>query len=119
MTTPAVPPSTATSPTIAALEKLLDGPRDGALLRFGLGNEYLKVGETTRAIAMFESALARDGTYSAAWKALGKALVADGRRDAARQAYARGVEVAEARGDIQAAKEMNVFARRLRKAAEA
>lgn len=113
MTTPAEPPATATSPAIAALEKLLGGPRDSALLRFGLGNEYLKIGDTTRAVAMFESALARDGTYSAAWKALGKALVADGRRDAARQAYARGVEVAEARGDIQAAKEMKVFLRRL------
>lgn len=31
----------------------------------------------------------------------------------------KGIAVADARGDIQAAKEMNVFARRLRKAAEA
>ena len=31
-------------------------------------------------------------------------------------AYERGIAVAEARGDIQAAREMKVFARRLRKA---
>jgi hypothetical protein len=30
------------NPRIESLEKMLGGPRDGALLRFSLGNEYLK-----------------------------------------------------------------------------
>ena len=59
-----------TTAIIANLEKLLGGPRDGALLRYSLGNEYLKAGNAA---------------------------------------------VAEAKGDIQAAKEMAVFARRLRR----
>ena len=34
----------ANSPSIANLEKLLGSALDGALLRFSLGNEYLKAG---------------------------------------------------------------------------
>lgn len=105
--------SSPTTPTIAAFEKLLDGPRDGALLRFGLGQEYLKIGDLPRAVAMFESAVERDPQYSAAWKALGKARAENGQRELARQALERGITVAEARGDVQAAKEMKVFLRRL------
>ena len=97
----------------SALEKLLGGPRDNALLRFGLGNEYLRQGDTARAIELLESAVARDPAYSAAWKALGKAFSAAGRNGEARQAYERGITVAEQRGDVQAAKEMKVFLKRL------
>jgi Tfp pilus assembly protein PilF len=105
--------SSQTTPAIAAFEKLLDGPRDGALLRFGLGQEYLKTGNRERAIAMFESAVERDPKYSAAWKALGKAYAESDQKEPARAAFERGVAVAEARGDVQAAKEMKVFLRRL------
>lgn len=103
------------TPVIATLEKLLDGPRDGALLRYSLGNEYLKAGDAAKAAAFFANAVARDAQYSAAWKLLGKALAADGRPTEALAAYDRGIAVAEAKGDIQAVKEMTVFARRLRK----
>nr|ACX33917.1 hypothetical TPR repeat protein [uncultured prokaryote AT3] len=99
--------------TLSALEKLLDGPRDNALLRFGLGNEYLKAGNADQAISLYQSAVERDPNYSAAWKALGKTLAGAGRKAEARLALQRGIEVAEARGDIQASKEMNVFLRRL------
>jgi len=107
------------NPRIASLEKMLDGPRDGALLRFSLGNEYLKAGEPARAAAAYRAAVDRDANYSAAWKALGKALTEAGDPAGALLAYDSGIAVAEARGDIQAAKEMNVFARRLRKASGA
>ena len=39
-----------TTPIIANLEKLLDGPRDGALLRYSLGSEWLKAGEWDREV---------------------------------------------------------------------
>ena len=107
------------NPRIESLEKMIDGPRDGALLRFSLGNEYLKAGDPAKAATAFRAAVDRDANYSAAWKALGKALAESGQPAEALAAYERGIAVAEARGDIQAAKEMNVFARRLRKAAEA
>ena len=62
------------NPRIESLEKMLDGPRDGALLRFSLGNEYLKAGDPAKAANSFKNAVDRDNNYSAAWKALGKAL---------------------------------------------
>ena len=104
------------NPRIASLEKMIDGPRDGALLRFSLGNEYLKEGELAKAEISFRSAVDRDKHYSAAWKALGKTLVDSGQPAAALAAYEQGISVAEVRGDIQAAKEMTVFAKRIRKA---
>lgn len=101
---------------IANLEKLLGGPRDGSLLRFSLGNEYLKLGKAAEAAIHYREAVTRDPKYSAAWKQLGKALSDAGQREAALKAYQEGMAVAEARGDLQAAKEMGVFAKRLRKA---
>jgi predicted Zn-dependent protease len=107
------------NPRIESLEKMLGGPRDGALLRFSLGNEYLKAGNPARAADCFQNAVDRDSQYSAAWKALGKALSESGDLAGALAAYERGIAVAETKGDIQAAKEMTVFARRLRKAGAA
>jgi predicted Zn-dependent protease len=100
---------------LANLLKLVGTPRDNALLRFSLGSEYLKAGDPVSAAAQLREAVAKDPRYSAAWKLLGKALVESGARDEALAAYERGIAVAEARGDKQAAKEMSVFARRLRK----
>jgi hypothetical protein len=37
------------NPRIESLEKMLGGPRDGALLRFSLGNEYLKADDPAKA----------------------------------------------------------------------
>ena len=102
-----------TAPLIANLEKLLGTPRDGALLRYSLGNEYLKAGDVERGIGHLREAVQRDAQYSAAWRSLGRALAEAGRADEAREAYARGIEAARARGDRQAEKEMTVFARRL------
>jgi Tfp pilus assembly protein PilF len=100
---------------IANLEKLLGTPRDGALLRFALGNESLTAGDAERAATHLREALERDPDYSAAWKLLGRALEAAARPAEAREAWLNGVRVAEAKGDRQAAKEMSVFARRLEK----
>ena len=100
---------------IANLEKLLGGPRDGALLRYSLGNEWLKAGHPTQAADSFRAAVERDAKFSAAWKLLGNALAESGEPQAALAAYQQGIAVAEEKGDLQAAKEMSVFARRLRK----
>lgn len=101
---------------IANLEKLLGSPRDGALLRYSLGNELLKAGDAPLAIQRLREAIERDAKFSAAWKLLGKALTDAGNTSEALAAYERGIAVAAERGDVQAEKEMTVFARRLRKA---
>jgi predicted Zn-dependent protease len=97
-------------------QKLLDNGKDNALLRFGLGFEYLRAGDTDSAIQHLQHAVTWDPGYSAAWKMLGKALAKAGRDREASEAFASGIAAAEKKGDKQAMKEMQVFARRLAKA---
>jgi Tfp pilus assembly protein PilF len=101
--------------SVAALEALLAAGKDSALLRFGLGNGYLSSGHPAQAVEHLQKALAFDPEYSAAWKLLGKALSASGQDAAALEAYREGMAAAEKKGDKQAYKEMQVFARRLAK----
>ena len=103
------------SALISSLEKLLGTPRDGALLRFSLGTEYLKAGDAERAIDALREAARRDPDYSAAWKLLGRALADAGRDAEALDAWTSGVAAARRKGDRQAEKEMAVFARRLQR----
>ena len=59
--------------------------------------------------------MAHDPSYSAAWKAYGHALADAGRAEEAIEAYRRGIEAAESKGDIQAAKERRGFRRHVEK----
>jgi len=102
-----------TSPLIGNLEKLLAAGKDGALLRFGLGNAYLEAGDPAAAVAHLQRAVALNANYSAAWKLLGKALVAGGNPEGALEAYRQGVAAAQQMGDKQTLREMQVFIHRL------
>jgi Tfp pilus assembly protein PilF len=102
-------------PTVESLQKLVGTPRDGALLRYSLGLEFMKAGDAALAVAHLREAVARDPGYSAAWRTLGKALEAAGDDAAALAAYRDGIAAAQKKGDRQAEKEMTVFARRLEK----
>ena len=92
---------------------MLASGRDNALLRFSLGNEYLKQGDAVKAAEHLKCAVEHDPKYSAAWKLLGKALTDTEAWSEALAAYQQGIIVAEARGDKQAAREMGVFAKRV------
>ena len=94
-------------------EQMLADGKDGALLRFGLGAQYLKSGDNARAAEHLRAAVAQDPGYSAAWKLLGRALALAGEREAAMAAYRDGIAAAARKGDKQAAREMEVFLRRL------
>lgn len=96
-------------------EAMLAAGRDNALLRYSLGNEYLKQGDAAQAAEHLRRAVEHDPAYSAAWKLLGRALGDTEAWQDALAAYRQGIAVAEARGDKQAAKEMGVFARRIEK----
>jgi Tfp pilus assembly protein PilF len=100
---------------VERFEALLAQGKDNALLRFGLGSQYLQAGEAARAATHLRAAVAHDPGYSAAWKLLGKALATEGRRDEAIAAYRSGIEAADRHGDKQASKEMTIFLRRLEK----
>ncbi len=103
------------SALIDNLRQQCDGPRDGALLRFSLGNALLGEGDAAAAIMELERALIFDPAYSAAWKLLGKACLDASQPEAAAEAWRRGIAAANRRGDKQAEKEMTVFLRRLDK----
>ena len=106
-----VPPS----PALASFERMLAAGKDGALLRFSLGNEYLKAGDPASAAEHLQRAVAFDPAYTAAWKLLGRALHDSGDDVAAIAAYRSGIAVAQRKGDKQAGREMEVFARRIEK----
>jgi predicted Zn-dependent protease len=103
---------------IENLHGMLERGIDTALLRYSLGNELLKAGDADAAIAHLREALKLDREYSAAWKVLGKALSTNGRHAEAVDVLGQGIEVAERRGDVQAAKEMGVFRKRAQQAIE-
>ena len=97
----------------ASLEALLARGPDSAVLRLTLATGYFDRGELDRAVLHAEAALALDADYSAAWKLLGKLQAARGETHKAAGTYRQGIAIAERRGDLQAAKEMRVFLRRL------
>jgi predicted Zn-dependent protease len=100
---------------IANLEGLLAKGNDAPPLRFALATRYLAAGDAVAAVRHAEACVALDADYSAGWKVLGQARAAAGDKTGAIESYRRGISVAGARGDRQAAKEMQVFLRRLEK----
>ncbi len=97
------------------LEAMLERGQDNALLRFTLGNLLYKQKDYAKAEIHLARAVELDPDYSAAWKVYGRTLGAGGKLPEATSAFKQGIAVAEKRGDIQAAKEMSVFLRRLEK----
>ena len=101
------------STLIENLEAMLARGDDSALLRFSLGCAYLKADNLELAMGHLQRAVELDESYSAAWKTLGRAQADSGLSAAAMATYRRGIEIADASGDRQAAREMQVFLRRL------
>jgi len=96
------------------LLKLLEKDPDNALLRFSIGSAYLKESDLDLAKIHLAKAVELAPEYSAAWKLYGKTLQQNGEDDLAIQVLTQGIKVATEKGDIQAAKEMQVFLKRLR-----
>ena len=95
------------------LELMLERGQDSPLLRYALGQECLKAGDLVSAIDHLRQAVDQNPRYSAAWKALGEAHARTGSAARAAAVYERGIAAAREAGDIQAAKEMEVFLKRL------
>ena len=100
---------------IDTFKTLLEKGNDNALLRFSLGNEYLKESDFEQAIVHLKKAIELNHSYSAAWKLYAKALLENKQTTDAINAYEKGIEVAVKNGDKQAVKEMQVFLNRLEK----
>jgi tetratricopeptide (TPR) repeat protein len=99
---------------IKNLESLLMRGQDNALIRYSLGNEYARAKKFTEAIKHLDRAIELDPDYSAAWKLYGKSLAGNNQFNEAIKAYEKGIIVAEKKGDLQAAREMRVFLKRLK-----
>lgn len=97
------------------LETMLDDGRDSALLRFSLGETLFKEGDADTAVKHLAEAVAQDPEYSAAWKLYGQARAAAGDPAGAVATFDQGIAVAQARGDNQAVKQMQVFRKRAHK----
>ena len=97
------------------LQLMLERGQDSPLLRYSLGRECLKDGDLLAAIDHLRQAVDQNPAYSAAWKALGEAHAAAGSPERAAEIYELGIAAAHKSGDIQAAKEMGVFLKRLRR----
>jgi Flp pilus assembly protein TadD len=97
------------------LEKMLADGKEDAMLRFGLGNAYFQNKDYGKAVEHLGRAVELDKGYSAAWKLLGRALMQTGDLDGAARSFGDGIEQAEAKGDKQAVKEMQVFLKRVEK----
>lgn len=100
-------------------ERLLAAGQDNALLRFALASALTGDGQWSEAVVHLEAALQQDPAYSAAWKLLSRTFLEVGRPERVLDVCEQGIAVARRRGDLQAVREMEVFAKRARKQLEA
>jgi len=80
-------------------------PRD-SFARYGLAMEYRKAGELELAAGEFQTLLASDPDYSAAYFHAGQTLERLGRIEEARAMYVNGIEVTGRKGDLHARDEL-------------
>lgn len=100
---------------IKNLEALIAKGQDSALIHYSLGNEYRREKKFAHAITHLARAVELEPGYSAAWKMYGKSLSENNQINDAIRVFAQGIIVAEKKGDVQAAKEMKVYLKRLKR----
>ncbi|SFP64033.1 hypothetical protein SAMN05216567_107391 [Variovorax sp. OK605] len=108
---------TAPGPSPDALERLLAAGRDGALLRMSLALAHHRRDDPQTALLHLAKALAFDADFTAAHRLQGLISLELGDKAQAEAAFAKGLEVAQRRGEMQLVKELTVRLRRLRPAA--
>jgi predicted Zn-dependent protease len=86
------------SSRIEVFEQMLAGDPANSMVMFGLAKEYEKAGRHEDVVAMLTRYLAAHDDEGNAYGMLAEAHAKLGRRDEARRAYERGIEVARANG---------------------
>src|ERR671933_1347435 len=95
--------------------KLLEREPENPMVLYSLGNELFKEQKYSEAREYLTRAIRNKPDYSVAYRTLGRTLY-ELREDAeARRVFAEGREVAYRNGDLQTAREIDVFVRRLQK----
>jgi uncharacterized protein HemY len=100
---------------VKQLENLIKENPENALMHYTLGIEYLRIGNNQKAVRVLKNTIELEHDYSAAYRELGKAYVNAKLTKEAINVFHKGIAVAEEKGDIQTAKEMNVFLKRISK----
>ena len=95
--------------------KLLQRDEKNPMVLYSLGNELFKEGNYAEARDHLRRAVEQKPDYSVAYRMLGRAHYELGENAEARDVFDRGRGVAEANGDLQTVKEIDVFSRRLEK----
>lgn len=99
---------------LAQFLKMIQADPDDPLMRFGAGKALLDAGRTGEAVEHLQACVRLNPEYSAAYRLLGQALEREGQPQEAADVFRHGLEVAEAKGDLQTAKEIRVFLNRIR-----
>ncbi|NCO20081.1 MAG: tetratricopeptide repeat protein [Gammaproteobacteria bacterium] len=98
-----------------SIERLIERGRDDYTARLAAGQARLTRGDLQLAIKHLLRAVEHDPEQSIAWQWLGKARLQGDDSEGAADAWRRGIEAAERRGDKQAEKVMRVWLRRLQR----
>jgi len=106
-----------TSPRTEMFRKLLQRDASNPMILYSLGNELFKEGRHAEARDYLRRAVEQKPDYSVAYRVLGRAHFELGEDAEARDFFERGRRVAEANGDLQTVKEIDVFKRRLERRA--
>jgi len=98
---------------IAAIERMIEQGRDSYEARLAVGQALLKQDQIDRAILHLSKACQLAPEKTTAWQFLGQAHQKKDQIIQAKEAWTRGIEVAEKNGDEQAKKTMVVWRKRL------
>lgn len=102
-----------TNERIADLLELTDEDPDDVLAHFMLAQEYVREKLYDDAVPYFEIVLDMDPSYSAAYRGLGKCLKELGDAERAEPVLRKGMEIADAAGDLQTWREMKALLKRM------
>ena len=95
--------------------KLIERDPDNPMILYSIGNELFKEKKYSEAEEYLRRAVRNKPDYSVAYRTLGRTLYEVGEDAESRRIFAEGREVAQKNGDLQTAKEIDVFLRRLEK----
>jgi tetratricopeptide (TPR) repeat protein len=94
------------SSRLETLKNLLAQKPGDSFLRYGVAMEYRNTGDLASAAREFESLMADDPDYAAAYFHAGQTLERLGKLDEARETYLRGIEVTSRLGNSHARDEL-------------
>ena len=103
------------TPRTETFRKLLEKSPDNPMILCSLGIELFKEGRYPEAREYLARAVEKKPDYSVAYRMLGRTHFELRENTEARRVFARGREVAQANGDLQTVREIDVFVRRLEK----